>query len=634
MNQLAAAKEAGDDLKISEMTDSIACVEAAKALQLDRVMGSQFVLLQDKVRTLQDEGHDIVQPSMVAITVVYVGEILDDSLLKKRCDTTLKKWSQCMKPCGDGGSWSVECPCFALTKAEHCEDGLLQQHWPQSVFGAVFWRLMANVGQGPQKELMVVWCEHFVVEMRDVQSSIKFQLTFDTVVSVVKAIWQLLNPEPGIATIDDVQLIFPVNATTSPLVQHLPKIGRALVAAFRKDPCNVWKDAHTRYQECVGPLEAAVTEYSQLKNDLQASIIYMEEISGIPVPDHAIAEQAAKSHTSVTEQVLEKVPGWQKSLPAGSCNVLVQRFGRLTDSAFHCLLAKGLDWVHAQSVLDAIKKGLPLVDDAGLTATISDQLLDWASSDTDARMKAMIEKLVAGDISEMLLAQIVKFSQAEFAARAQELQQSFVKVVDWLVKQTQQGRANAQTYLCFSGFVRKFDGTDETWWHELASVMAVLFAALRKQASDGRLNARQFAVDLGTLLKKIQAIHDSGTRNDSTQLPMMRAITQQIRDVDVAFFREKLQAQILSNTSALLQTVANCCSDLEKVARGGSKEGGAWYDNCGDTPISEFAIRALDKSAIDTQVIESRRLALEEASLLVMSFVLYEISSNSIRCRV
>ena len=103
---------------------------------------------------------------------------------------------------------------------------------------------------------------------------------------------------------------------------------------------------------------------------------------------------------------------------------------------------------------------------------------------------------------------------------------------------------------------------------------------------------------------------------------MMRAITQQIRDVDVPFFREKLKAQILSNTSALLQTVSKCCSDLEKVARGGSKEGGAWYDNCGDTPISEFAIRALDKSAIDTQVIEVRRLALEEASLLVMSFVL------------
>ena len=54
----------------------------------------------------------------------------------------------------------------------------------------------------------MVWCEHFVVEMRDLQPSIKFQLTFDTVVSVVKAIWQLLNPEPGIATIDDVQLIF------------------------------------------------------------------------------------------------------------------------------------------------------------------------------------------------------------------------------------------------------------------------------------------------------------------------------------------------------------------------------------------------------------------------------------------
>ena len=95
-NQLAAAKEAGDDLKVSEMTDSIACVEAAKSLQLDRVQGSQFVLLQVFVRTLQDEGHDIVQPSMVAITVVYVGEILDDSLLKKRCNTTLKKRSQCM----------------------------------------------------------------------------------------------------------------------------------------------------------------------------------------------------------------------------------------------------------------------------------------------------------------------------------------------------------------------------------------------------------------------------------------------------------------------------------------------------------------------------------------------------------
>ena len=68
------------------------------------------------------------------------------------------------------------------------------------------------------------------------------------VLKVFRGLFGLLDCRPGVASLADVRYIMPDNATTASLSQDIPKFGRALVSATRKDRCSVFVKALDEFQ--------------------------------------------------------------------------------------------------------------------------------------------------------------------------------------------------------------------------------------------------------------------------------------------------------------------------------------------------------------------------------------------------
>ena len=88
---------------------------------------------------------------------------------------------------------------------------------------------------------------------------------FHGMTKVVRALWALADPRPGIASLADVDCIYPSNQTTAAIVQHLPRgIGRAVLSLLRKDKGGFWVPRTSNFKLCIGFEEACTEEYNGL----------------------------------------------------------------------------------------------------------------------------------------------------------------------------------------------------------------------------------------------------------------------------------------------------------------------------------------------------------------------------------
>ena len=79
--------------------------------------------------------------------------------------------------------------------------------------------------------------------------------------SAFRALLALVAPKAGTATLVDMRYVFPKNATTAVILTDIPKQGRSLLAALKKDRSGFWQPAMQHFLSCIGSMEQIATPY-------------------------------------------------------------------------------------------------------------------------------------------------------------------------------------------------------------------------------------------------------------------------------------------------------------------------------------------------------------------------------------
>ena len=162
-------------------------------------------------------------------------------------------------------------------------------HWVEAVLANGLWNMLENMSEVAVRQRFVVLAKLFLAEMFPVTEVLKgytesvqegFGPIFTACVKMMRGFLGLACPTPGHASLEDVQYIFPSNASTAKLALDLPGgSGRAVISTLRKDKGNFWHDANSEFCLTIGFAEHISAEYKTLERDL-AEIIQVLGLHG------------------------------------------------------------------------------------------------------------------------------------------------------------------------------------------------------------------------------------------------------------------------------------------------------------------------------------------------------------------
>ena len=231
-------------------------MDAAVKLHIPKLKTHPFPYIVKLVKALEVAGANVPLLHEVHIVGVYVVTLAG----RPPCKTNTL-YAAAMKPLA---ALAVERTCteephpephlsFAMCKArtaptETREHGVFCDIWADSLFSSDFWDMIGNVPD--TRGEFCQWCEalleSFAEEpMPEVESdSAGFLPLFHACTRVLRGLRGVLSSALGVSTLDGVRFVFPGNATQAEIMTLVPKHGRALVGALRRDRSGWWQTAY------------------------------------------------------------------------------------------------------------------------------------------------------------------------------------------------------------------------------------------------------------------------------------------------------------------------------------------------------------------------------------------------------
>ena len=191
------------------------------------------------------------------------------------------------------------------------------QCWAASCFPDTVWRMLANMSDVAMQVNFLDVANCFLREMDKVDSAEfqdEFNCVFTAVIRVYRALRGLVDPSPGVCSLDDVNYVSPLNIAKGNLAKELPKYGNSIQSIPRTDKAKVWEDAIRQFKSTVGSAEAAAVHFQSVISDLDdLETLTQQDLKALTIAD-------AEKICPTLYRCNAKVMGWMPTLRPGACN--------------------------------------------------------------------------------------------------------------------------------------------------------------------------------------------------------------------------------------------------------------------------------------------------------------------------
>ena len=390
-NDMEKALKAGEDVDLvllAEVTDQITQMEAACDLHAPKIAALPFAAIKVKVSTLASEGHEMPPSHEFEISKVSSGET------HKRGDA--QAWARCMSLRFPRGNWSIDSCNFSDCKALHMDATsedfkAFQVSWVASVFDSTFWKFYNGVDNAVERKHFCADLKAFMAdpilgpaELPETMVELHF-----AVLKVFRGLFGLLDARPGVASLADVRYIMPDNATTAGVIQDIPKFGRALVSATRKDRCSVFVKALDEFQSTIGMAQSIAEDHKRLVQQTEDLFADLEGQQNF--------NRGFGSAATWLEEVYQKATEWKPSLREGALTGLLDGALALVRRMVAVLSNKGCH-PDVPGILEfhkGLRDVLTLCQDAQLLQQVSDTILQLECTHASANIDDLIKTITA-----------------------------------------------------------------------------------------------------------------------------------------------------------------------------------------------------------------------------------------------
>ena len=160
--------------------------------------------------------------------------------------------------------------------------------WTQAVFCKQFWRMLNGASEAVVKDEFLILLENINDRLAHIDPSsvtMTFGVRLASVQVVCRGICGLLDPAPGITSLQDIQFLVPSNGTQAKIMTDLPKFGRGLVSGFRKDKSNLWQPLVEEFSVYCGAEAVAADAHRSLLTRLDDFVTELQDIDAIADSD-------------------------------------------------------------------------------------------------------------------------------------------------------------------------------------------------------------------------------------------------------------------------------------------------------------------------------------------------------------
>ena len=207
-----------------------------------------------------------------------------------------------------------------------------------------------------------------------------FGVLFVACTCVLRGLLGCMVATPGVATLYDARFCFPGKGTASPLTEKIPKHGRAICGALRRDRAGFWLEAFAHFQSTIGVSEVISPKIGKLHDDVTKAAERVRAITNGPMDDDMV-----EIVCGLFGQSASLMSWWKRSLRDGACDDAEKSLGDLANISFDHTLRVGFTWSGAIKVCTAMKAMLVagVAVDEVLQQKICDELLQWESATTN-----------------------------------------------------------------------------------------------------------------------------------------------------------------------------------------------------------------------------------------------------------
>ena len=354
----------------------------------------------EQVSVLEHEGHQIPDMHRLHIARVFALEtmqqVYNDNVSKGDLSTSLNEgvWADFIVAIVPGHSkktrskgflrWSAPrpafCLCFDTSVQEQSE--VMKELWVASLFNKEFWKMMANVNETAQQCLLKSWGCSVLAELQTVESvGDLFRQCFEGCKLALHGILSLVNATPGFGSLEAVNYVVPRNATSAPIMVDIPRQGRAIVSAIRKDKPDYWRISVADFKDTVGPSEAAAQDIMPMMQDVQHCNALLRNM---PVP----SEDSLKKVQGCVVKVARAMPDWIATLRPGAVRDLQTETCAMVHALFSWCKTHG--HIDHSATYKVLKDIVPHLDDDALVAEIGDAALSHGLVLTSNRVVALV----------------------------------------------------------------------------------------------------------------------------------------------------------------------------------------------------------------------------------------------------
>ena len=267
----------------------------------------------------------------------------------------------------------------------------------------------------------MVLAKLFLAEMLHVTEVLKgytesvpegFGPIFTACVKMMRGFLGLACPTPGHASLEDVQHIFPSNASTAKLALDLPGgSGRAVISMLRKDKGNFWHDANSEFCLTIGFAEQISAEYKKLEKDL-AEII---QVLGLLVdgrspasPHRKLTELVGSTCVKIFDRFGSAFPKWNSGglRPCGldELSAQVNVFATGVFNLMHEFFTQPPQPSWYAAMVTVLKVVLPLLKNEVLLQSVADVALTLSCRESSHKIEDVLDKMEHGVDEEALRA--------------------------------------------------------------------------------------------------------------------------------------------------------------------------------------------------------------------------------------
>jgi len=270
----------------AEICDAKEVIDSAKDMVLANIKNHTMEVLINHYKVLMRNSQRLPVMHLVYCCEVYCKEAFDMSY---------DIWARALVPLLPlEVDFDVEHPAYGQTQAmrlsaDSADFKKYAEVWQASCLVNNFWKAIGDMSSEEVREDFKAMAIALLEQMATVDfTDCPNPTPFQAIIKLYKGLLALVSPVPGVGTLDDVNYVYPSNATTASIISDIPKLGRSILSILRKDKGSFWSVALKDFQLTVGV---------QLQN-LPAMKKFEQTVFSMTLPDE-LSDAAVKAFSDL-----------------------------------------------------------------------------------------------------------------------------------------------------------------------------------------------------------------------------------------------------------------------------------------------------------------------------------------------